>query len=551
VSHVATQTQTQTRSVLSSSAVMAAGTIVSRASGFVRTALLAAAIGSTLHADVFNLPNTVPNMLYILVAGGVFNAVLVPQLVRAMRTHLDEGISYVDRLITLAAAFLLVVTVLLVVGAPWLMHLFLHGDWYSPHRAAELSSAIAFARWCLPQIFFYGMFVLIGQILNARGRFGPMMWAPIANNLISIGILIAYMVVWGHTNSGGYSTGQQVLLGLGSTVGIAAQFFLLLPSLRAVGYRWTPRWDWRGTGLGHTMRLGIWTVLFVVANQVAYTVVASLASGGSAGGHNSAGYTVYSNAFLVTQVPHAVITVSLTTAVLPRLSAAAAAGDYGALAGGVASTLRSAMAIVVPAACLLAVLATDVAHVLFGYGASRSVFHLYAAPLVLFAPGMVFFTIHYVVLRGFYAVERNRTVFYIQCAVAGTNIVAALVLVHLVTADEIASALTAAYGLSFLVGAMISTTMLRRAIGGAGSGLISFYLRLALITAVATAWSATFHAALLTYDRSPGLLVSLFQLVAVSGVFVCVVALGAQYLGLSELTSLFRQVARRLRVVRG
>ncbi|RLV48101.1 murein biosynthesis integral membrane protein MurJ, partial [Nocardioides mangrovicus] len=178
------------RSVLGSSAVMAAGTVVSRITGFARGSLLAAALGVQLHADVFTIANTVPNMLYILLAGGVFNAVLVPQLVRAMRQDPDGGEAYTSRVITLAALFLAGVTAVLVIGAPWLMRLFLDSAYNAHELAAQRESVVAFARYCLPQVFFYGMFVLVGQVLNARHRFGPMMWAPIANNLVSIVVLV-------------------------------------------------------------------------------------------------------------------------------------------------------------------------------------------------------------------------------------------------------------------------------------------------------------------------------------------------------------------------
>ena len=536
------------RSVLANSAVMAAGTVVSRASGFIRSALLAAAIGSKgLHADAFNIANTIPNMLYILLAGGVFNAVLVPQLVRTMRNDPDGGEAYTNRIMTLAGTFLLAATLLLVVGAPAVMHTYLSGDWFSPHRAAYLASAIAFARWCLPQVFFYGMFVLVGQILNARGRFGPMMWAPIGNNVISVVVLVAYLKLYGPGSTGGFSTAEQVLLGLGSTLGIAVQFLLLMPSLRAAGFRYTPRWDWRGTGLGHTLRLGVWTVLFVVANQVAYTVVVRLASSGAA--HGGAGYTLYANSFLITQVPHSIITVSLATAILPRLSASAAAGDLSGLAHTLTSAVRSALSIVVPFAALLAVLATDVAQVIFGFGASHDQFHLYTPVLIAFAPGMVVFTIHFMSLRGFYALEGNRTVFWNQCAVAAVNIVAALALVHLVTAAHTVVALTAAYGLSYLVGAILSVTMLRRLAGGLELGrMLRFGVRLLIVTAAATAAAWVFHAALLTYDDSPSWIVNLIEVVAVSIVNLCVLLLCAQALHLSELTSMVDQVARRLRL---
>ena len=143
-------TQTENDRLLASSAVMAAGTVVSRMSGFVRSALLAAALGNALHADVFNIANTIPNMLYILLAGGVMNAVLVPQLVRAVKVDEDGGEAYTVRVMTLAAVFLGVVTVLLVVAAPWVMRLFYDPSWPADAR----DSVTDLARYCLPQVFF-------------------------------------------------------------------------------------------------------------------------------------------------------------------------------------------------------------------------------------------------------------------------------------------------------------------------------------------------------------------------------------------------------------
>ena len=169
---------------------MAAGTTISRLTGFVRAALLSYALGGSVHADIFNVANSLPNMLYILLAGGIFNAVLVPQLVRSLRNDPDRGDAYTSRVITVAGLFLVAVTVLLVVAAPLLV------DLVAPtYEGAMRDSAIAFTRLCLPQVFFYGMYVLVGQILNARGSFGPMMWAPIANNVISVAVLLVYIVV--------------------------------------------------------------------------------------------------------------------------------------------------------------------------------------------------------------------------------------------------------------------------------------------------------------------------------------------------------------------
>ncbi len=479
----------QSTSILSSSAVMAAGTVVSRLSGFVRGALLAAALGTQLHADVFTVANTVPNMLYILLAGGIFNAVLVPQLVRAMKEHADGGDAYTNRVITLAGLFLAGVTTLLVLGAPLLMRLFLSPDYYTAELASQRDSVIDFARFCLPQVFFYGMFVLVGQVLNARGRFGPMMWAPIANNVISIAVLGAYLLVYGAASGtelvSGFGTGQEWLLGLGSTVGIAAQLLILLPYLRKAGFSYRPRFDFRGTGLGHTFRLGVWTVLFVVVNQIAYTVVVRIASGGTAeaattpGGPAGAGYTIYSNAFLVMMVPHAIVTVSLATAMLPRLSAHAADGDLRGVGVNVAETLRTTLALMVPVAVLLPLIATDVSNLIWNYGAASTTYKDFAVAIALFSPGLILFTTHYLMLRGFYALEQTRTVFFIQCAVAATNIALALLLARSAAPQNTAAGLVLSYGGAYLVGVLVSYLLLRHVLGGLETpALLRFLVRL-------------------------------------------------------------------------
>jgi len=480
---------TERSRVLANSAVMAAGTVVSRISGFVRGALLAAALGPRLHGDIFNIANTVPNMLYILLAGGVVNAVLVPQLVRAMRDDPDGGAAYTNRIITLGALFLGVVTVLLVIAAPWVMQLFLSSQFDDPALAPQRDSVIDFARYCLPQVFFYGMFVLIGQVLNARGRFGPMMWAPIANNLISVAVLVIYLVVFGPAQDlfGPYTAQQELLLGLGSTLGIAVQFAILVPYLRATGFRFRPRFDFFNTGLGHTFRLGVWTVLFVVVNQLAYTVIVRLASSGTmTAGGDGTGYTVYSQTFLIIMVPHSVITVSLATAILPRLSARAAAADHDGMGRSVAETLRTALALAVPFALVLPFIATDIAHVIWGYGAAASEFAAYAPSLALFGIGLVFFTVHYLMLRGFYALEQTRTVFLIQCVVAAVNIVAAVLLVSRADAAATAPALVWAYACAYAVGAVLSYAVLRRRLGSLRTPtLVRFLVRLSIVSVLA------------------------------------------------------------------
>lgn len=510
-------------SILSASAVMAAGTVVSRISGFVRNALLAAALGTALHADVFTIANTIPNMLYILLAGGVFNAVLVPQLVRAQKFDPDGGVGYTNRVITLAAVFLAGVSAVLVILAPALMRLFLDGSFFTPELSAQRESVIDFARYCVPQVFFYGMFVLVGQVLNARGSFGPMMWAPIANNVISVAVLGCYLWSFGPVHDlcrpggvtdpvvlagpgstvGGYTSGQELLLGLGSTLGIAVQLLILVPFLRRAGFSFRPRFDFRDTGLGHTLRLGTWTVLFVVVNQIAYTVVVKIASSGTAEAfadvcgtrHDGTGYTIYSTAFLLVMVPHSIATVSLATAMLPRLSAYAAESDLPGVARSVASTLRTAYALIIPFALLLPLISLDLSNLMIGYGAARPSVPDFAVCLALFAPGLVFFTTHYLMLRGFYALERTRTVFWVQCVIALTNIGLAVALTADVSPAGTAPALAVAYGGAYLVGAAGSYLLLRHVLRGLETAvLVRFLVRLLIAAGIAAgvAWATKY-----------------------------------------------------------
>ena len=168
-------------SVLRSSLIMASGTVLSRGLGIVRAILLAATIGVTTNAaDAFGVANQLPNNVYAIIVGGVLNAVLVPQIVKA-KSHLDGGKAYIDRLLTLAIVIFGSVTIVTTLSAPLLVSLYTNG-W----SASQLALATAFAYWCLPQLFFYGLYTLLGEVLNARSKFGPYMWAPVLNNVVAI-----------------------------------------------------------------------------------------------------------------------------------------------------------------------------------------------------------------------------------------------------------------------------------------------------------------------------------------------------------------------------
>jgi len=459
------------RAILRSSAIMTVGTLLSRITGYARSFLLVAALGLALHADLFTVANTVPNALYFLVAGGVLNAVLVPQLVRSMRHEADGGTAYTNRVLTLVGLVLLVTTALAVLIAPTLMRLYAPGELYQPELAAQRASLETFARLCLPQIFFYGMFVLVGQVLNARGRFGPMMFAPIANNVVACTALVLYLFLYEPSSgTGAYTDGEELLLGLGSTLGVAVQAVILVPYVRAAGLRYRPRFDFRGTGLGHTGRLAVWTVLFVVVNQIAYLIVTRLAVEGSAsaglsGDSPAVGATVYQNAYLLVMLPHALITVSLATALLPRLADQVAGGRLLDMRRDLVATMRMAVAASVAAGLVLIAVAIPVTQLLFGWGAGAGDTRALAFTVMWFVPGLIAFTVHFVALRGFYALEDTRTPFVVQSVVAGTNVGSALVVSELLGRPS-AMILAASWSVGYVIGAAVCVAALARRLGG-------------------------------------------------------------------------------------
>lgn len=451
--------------LLSSSVVMAAGTVASRFTGFLRAAVIAAAIGLLgKPADAFNLPNTIPNMVYILVAGGVLNAVLVPVLVRAIKEDADGGQAYSQRLFSIVVTILAVATLIAVVAAPWLLRVFVDAQYLLPENRAYFDNMVMFARFCLPQIFFYGLYVLVGQMMNARGRFGPMMWAPVVNNIVAIGVFAAYLTVFGQKGQEPYGTTEILLLGIGSTLGVALQAFVLVPVLRRAGFRLRFRTDWRHAGLGQAGRLGVWTLAFVVLNQVAYLVVIRTASGGSAAGE--AGVTVYMNAILIMMVPHAVITVSLATVLLPKLADHVSDGKLELVRDRLESAIRVCLAIMVPVAALLGALAIPLAALIFDYGAASGETRVLAYTLAALLPGLVAFTVHYLVLRGFYALPDTRTPFLVQIWIGATMVINALVVAQVAPAETITVLLAGGYSLAYIIGASVSLTVLGRRIGG-------------------------------------------------------------------------------------
>ena len=488
-----TEERRHTTRLVSASALMAAGTATSRVLGFFRLMLLVYLFGNgTRQAEMFTIATTVPNSMYILLAGGVLNTVLVPQIVRAIRGDADRGEAYTNRIMTAGLIALGLITLLLTFAVPAIIWLYSASGWKSPQLEAQYQSMIMLGYYCMPQVFFYGVHVLAGQVLNARDKFGPMMWAPIANNVVSIMVLLLYLVVFERTSTGApFTTGQALLLGLGSTLGIAAQAAFLIPFLRASGYRYRPRFDFKHTGLGKTFRLAKWTLGFVLVTQAALVVVSKLASSATVGGRG-AGLTAYSNAYAMWILPHSLVTVSLATAMLPTASRLAAAGDLPAVAAETMRAIRLAMTALLPAAVAFLVLGLPLAHLVFGFGQGAKDAGYVGGALMALAIGLVPFTVQYICLRAFYALEDTRTTFFLQCLIAGANVVLGVAAVVLLDNPAlVATGLALSYSAAYLIGLPVSFSRLSRKLPDLDAEeLVRHCVRLllAVIPAAVAAW---------------------------------------------------------------
>ena len=521
--------------LMKSSAVMAAGTMVSRLTGFVRSALIVSALGTALLGDTFQVAYQLPTMIYILTVGGGLNSVFVPQLVRAMKEDDDGGEAFANRLLTLVMVALAALTAVAVLAAPFLVRLL--SDPVASDPAAN-AVAVTFTRYFLPSIFFMGIHVVMGQILNARGNFGAMMWTPVLNNIVIIVTLGMFLWVYGTSAHSGMTVtsipaqGQQ-LLGIGILLGLVVQALAMIPYLRETGFRLRLRFDWRGHGLGKAAMLAKWTVLFVLANQAGALVITQLATA-SVKDTNipGTGFSAYANAQLIWGLPQAIITVSLMAALLPRISRSAAEDDAGAVRDDISQGLRTTAVAIVPISFGFLSLGIPMCTLIFGTSGTGAATNM-GYMLMAFALGLIPYSVQYVVLRAFYAYEDTRTPFYNTVIVAAVNAGASAACYYLLPARWAVAGMAASYGVAYAIGVGVAWKRLRQRLGGDldGARVIRTYARLCI---------ASVPAALISGAACYGIAHTLGQ--GVVGSFAALLAGGALLLGV------FFVAARRMRI---
>jgi putative peptidoglycan lipid II flippase len=528
---------------------MAAGTLVSRLTGFVRSLVITAALGAALLGDTFTIAYTLPTMIYILTVGGGLNSVFVPQLVRAMKNDADGGQAFANRLLTLVMVALGAIVAAAVFAAPLLIRLM--SDTIASDQAAN-SVAVTFARYCLPTIFFMGIHVVMGQILNARGKFGAMMWTPVLNNIVMITTFGLF--IWVYGTSAESQMGVQTippegvrLLGVGTLLGLVVQALAMIPYLRETGFRFRPRFDWKGHGLGKTVKLAKWTVLFVLANQAGVLVVTQLATAaGKASGAEGAGFIAYTNAQLIWGMPQAIITVSVMAALLPRISRAAHDNDPGAVRDDISQGLRNSAVAIVPVSFAFLALGLPMSTLLFastGLEAARGMGFI----LMAFGLGLIPYSVQYVVLRGFYAYEDTRTPFYNTVIVAVVNATASALCYVLLPARWAVVGMAASYGLAYAVGVGVAWRRLKNRLGGDldGSHVMRTYARLSMASVpAAVVAGAVAYGVLMALGSGAG--GSLVALVVGGVVLMGVFFVAARRMRIEELNAMVGMVRGRL-----
>jgi putative peptidoglycan lipid II flippase len=523
---------------------MATGTLLSRITGLLRVTVLVATlgVGESRLADVYNVANTTPNIIYELVLGGILSSIFVPVFVEVRNTRGQRQAWHVARAtMTIAIAGLGLLAGITMLAAPWIIRLYVHSG--SPaERAEAIELGGQLLAMFMPQIVFYGVGAVMTGLLNAHRRFGVPMFAPILNNLVVIAVGLTFHALVGQQvpQVGEVTTGQKLLLGLGTTAGVVAMTMVQWPFLRRIGFRFHFVWNWRDRAIRKMATLSAYTVGYVVTNQLGYLLVPVLAYG------VRGGYTAYTTAFIFFQLPHGVVAVSVMTALLPPLSEYAVARDWAAFRATMARGIRLTAAVLLPAALGYLALAGPIVRLLLEHGVvTEASTSLLVPVLMVFVLGLVPFSTFQLVLRAFYALQDTRTTFRVNLVSVGVNVVVDLLLFNLLPQRWKIPGLAFGHVSSYTVGSALLLYLLSRRIGGLeGSrilGAVGRMLVAGLVMVAATLLVARGVAAAIDPGLGRDLVTVVAGVIVGAGTYLAV----ARLLRVEELALLLDVVRRR------
>ena len=455
----------KTNDLFRASGIMAIGTILSRITGFFRAILAVAVLGTALLADSYNVANTMPNILYNLLVGGALTAIFVPQLVRSFSDE-DGGHGFASRLVTTISGILLLLVIVGVIFAPALVRL------YAPEFSTEgfekeFSIAVAFTRYCLPQIFFLGLFTMLGQVANARGSFAPLMWAPIANNLVVIVVFAGVLVMQQTLTVENITDSQIQLLGWGTTLGIIVQALILIPVVKRSGIRLRPIFG--VAGLGKSFSLAGWTLVYVLISQLGYLITVNVATSAAvrsaqAGITTGVGFTPFTSAYYIMLLPYSIVTISIVTALLPHLSKLAIEKNVEEVKKQLVRAIRLCGVVTVPSSIALFLFGSLMTEVLY-FGISLEDSRYIGYVLSALSLGLVAFSINLILIRGFNAFEDTKTqvlsILIINIISSGLS----YLFLETLKSDQVTIGLGLAFAIGYIVGLFVTISLLKKHIG--------------------------------------------------------------------------------------
>ena len=536
-------------SMARSSTVMAAGTIASRFTGFIRTAVLLYAIGTQNLGNAYNVANTVPNAVYNLALGGILTSVVVPLLVKAAKKDADGGEAYDQRMFTLGVLGLGGITVIATAAAVPITAVYGHGM----ANSATYHLTLIFTYFFLPQIFFYGVSSLASAILNARGSFASPMWTPIVNNVVVSLAGVALIITAGtHLTPATISSREVQLLGIGTTLGIVLQTAAMWPSVRKVGFRWRPRFDFRRTEIGEIGRMGGWMFFYIVVTQLSFlatTIVSNAAGARVCRSCAGAGFAAFSNAWQLFQLPYAIVGVSVITAMLPRMSQHAAAGANRLLTRDFSTATRLSSVIVVPSAMILAVLGPPLAEGIFGHGSTSPASARYLGVIFgVFCLGLLPYTLFNLLLRAFYATHDSRTPALLGAVSMAVRIVASFLALAILPPADVVAGLGVGFGLSSLVMTVMLWRVLSRRVGGLDTRRINVTLVRMHIAAIPGMLFAIAVSVIIARVAPSGTITALTIVAVGGGGGLLLYVLAARVLKIAEVAQLTQSLRARLGV---
>ena len=447
------------------SSIMALGTIFSRITGFIRSVLAVAVLGTALLADTYNVANTLPYILYNLLVGGALTAIFVPQLIRSFDDD-DGGHAFASRLVTTISAILLLLVAIGVFFAPTLVRIYAP-EFSTQGFETEFRLAVAFTRYCLPQIFFLGLFTMLGQVANSRGSFAPLMWAPIANNLVVIVIFSLVLISAPDLALGSISSTQTQVLGWGTTLGVVIQALILIPVVKRTGISLRFKFGWQG--LGKSFSLAGWTLVYVLISQLGYLVTVNVSTSAAVrssqeGLSTGVGYTPFSNAYLVMMLPYSIITISIITALLPHLSKLAIEKRPIEVRDQLIRAIKMVGVVTVPSSVAFLLFGPIITKVLFvGIDYKDSTYIGYV--LSALGIGLVTFSINLILIRGFNAFEDTRTQVLSILLINLISVALSYLFLNILKSEWITIGLGFAFSVSYIIGLFLTLALLTRHTG--------------------------------------------------------------------------------------